>query len=100
MKSAKAIVSATLAAAAFLACDAGPVEQSGDAQLTLSTDSVVVDLFASSQLTATVLNASGPAQYVSRDRGVATVSANGAISGVGRRRDVRRRHAVGPPGRA
>src|SRR5688572_7852825 len=84
MKSADAIVAATLAAV-FLGCDKNPVEQNGDLRLTLSPDSVVVGVAQSSPLIATVRNASGAIQhvalqFVSRDPSVATVSANGAIS--------------------
>jgi dienelactone hydrolase len=82
MRSVKAVVAVTVAGAAFLACDNGPVERSSDPQLTLSPDSVVVGVFASSPLIATVRDASGPIQYVSRDQRVATVSADGAISAV------------------
>ncbi len=59
MKPAKAIAAVTLAAAAFLACDRNPVEHNGDPRLTLSPDSVVVGVFESSPLIATVRNASG-----------------------------------------
>jgi hypothetical protein len=69
-----------MAAAAFLACGKGPVEQ--DPRLTLSADSVTVDVGASASVTATVLNTGGAAQFVSRDPGVAAVSASGAINGV------------------
>ncbi len=82
MKQAIALVAVSLSAAALLACDKNPVEQGDDPQLTLSADSVTVDVGASASVTATVLNTSEPAQYVSRDPGVATVSASGAISGV------------------
>ena len=82
MKSLKTIVAVTSAAAAFLACGKNPVAQSGDPQLTLSADSVTVDVGASASVTATVLNTGGPAQYVSRDPGVATVNVSGAVSGV------------------
>ncbi|HEX8212482.1 MAG TPA: acetylxylan esterase [Longimicrobium sp.] len=82
MKPAKAIVAVTLAAAAFLACGDNPVEQAGDPQLTLSPDSVVVGVYESSALNATVRNAGGAIQYVSRDQSVATVNASGAISAV------------------
>ena len=83
MKPAKAIVAVLLSAAAFLACGKDPVEQRGDPELTFAADSVIVDMGASTSVTATVRNTSQPAQYVSRDQNVATVSANGAISGVG-----------------
>ena len=79
---AKAIVAVTLAAAACLACDKNPVEQDSGPRLTLSPDSVVVGVFESSPLVATVRDASGAIQYVSRDQGVATVNANGAVSAV------------------
>ena len=87
MKSLNAIVAATLAAAAFAACDKNPVEQSAGPQLTLSPDSVVVGEYDSSLLTATVRDASGamqyvPVQFVSRDQRVATVDAGGVISAV------------------
>jgi len=82
MRAAKAIVAVTVAAAAFLGCDGNPVEQDGDPQLTLSPDSVVVGVFESSPLTATVRNGDGAIEYVSRDRSVATVNASGAISAV------------------
>ena len=87
MKSVEAIVAVTLAAAASLACDKGPVESNGDPQLTLSPDSVVVGVYESAPLTATVRDAGGTVQYVSlqyvsRDQSVATVSANGAIRAV------------------
>ncbi len=84
---AKAIVAATLAAAAVLACDESPVERNGDPTLTLSPDSVVVGVYESSPLIATVRDAGGGTryvalQYVSRDPGVATVNASGTVSAV------------------
>jgi dienelactone hydrolase len=87
MKSAKAVVAVTLAAAAVLACDKNPVEQNGDSRLTLSPDSVVVGVYESSPLIATVRDVGGTIQhaslqYVSRDPSVATVNASGAISAV------------------
>ena len=82
MKMAISLSAASLAAAASLACAKGPVDQGGDPQLTLSADSVTVDLGASASVTAMVLNTGGTAQFVSRDPGVAAVSASGAISGV------------------
>ena len=105
MKSAKAIVAVTLAAAAFLACDESPVEQNGDAQLTLSPDSVVVGVYESSPLTATVRDGSGAIQYVSpqyvsRDQSVADRECQRRDQRRGGRLDVCRRYALGPPGRA
>jgi len=90
MHSARRIGAAALAAALFLACDDGPVdpvEPGGDPSLTVSPDSVVVGIYESSPLIATVRDAGGAIQYValqyaSRDPGVATVNANGAISAV------------------
>jgi dienelactone hydrolase len=88
MKLAKALMTGLLVAASIVACDENPVEQNrglqnGDAQLTLSTDSVVVSVGDGSLLTATISgNASGPTQYISRDQSVATVNANGAIRAV------------------
>jgi len=60
----------------------GPVEQTGDPQLTLSADSVTVDVGASTSVTVTVRNTGQSAQFVSRDQSVATVQADGAISGM------------------
>jgi N-acetylneuraminic acid mutarotase len=84
MKRAMAWMAVSLSAAAFVACGKDPADPGGggDPQLTLSADSVIVDVGASASVGATVLNASEPAQFVSRDPGVATVSAGGAISGV------------------
>jgi hypothetical protein len=87
MQSAKAIVAATMAAATVVACDKNPVEQNGGSRLTLSPDSVVVGVYESSPLVATVRDAKGaiqhvPLRYVSRDPGVATVDASGAIGAV------------------
>jgi dienelactone hydrolase len=87
MQSAKAIVAATMAAATVVACDKNPVEQNGGSRLTLSGDSVVVGVYESSPLVATVRDAEGaiqhvPLRYVSRDPGVATVNASGAIGAV------------------
>ena len=82
MKSVKAVAAAMLGAAACSACDRNPVQQNGDPRLTFALDSVVVGVYESSPLAATVRDASGAIQYVSRDPGVATVNASGAISGV------------------
>ncbi|MES2521440.1 MAG: prolyl oligopeptidase family serine peptidase [Gemmatimonadota bacterium] len=90
MMSAKALVAITLAAAAFLACDTdpvapkdNPVDQNDAPRLTLSVDSIVVNAGDGSLLTATLSNASGTTEYVSRDQSVATVNANGAIRATG-----------------
>ena len=63
------------------------MEGNSDPRLTLSPDSIVVGVAASSSLIATVRDAGGaiqyvPLQYVSRDQSVATVNANGAVSAV------------------
>src|SRR5688572_1535648 len=85
----KALLTGLLAAASFLACDKSPVEQnSGDPQLTLLDDSVVVGQYQSTfPLAVTVRNGSGAVEYaairyMSRDQSVATVNASGTISGV------------------
>jgi len=83
MKRAIALAAVWLSAPALLACGKDPVDQGGDPQLTLAMDSVTVDVGASASVSATVLNSSEPAQFVSRDQSVATVNAGGAISGVG-----------------
>jgi N-acetylneuraminic acid mutarotase len=59
------------------------VEGTPDPQLTFSVDSVTVDLGSSATVPASVLNTTETAQFVSRDPGVATVGANGAINAVG-----------------
>jgi dienelactone hydrolase len=82
MKPAIARLAILLSAPAFLACGKDPVERSGDPQLTISADSVTVDVGASASVTATVLNTSEPARFVSRDPGVATVDGGGAVRGV------------------
>lgn len=78
----KALVALTLAATAILACDNAPAEPNDEPQLILSVDSVVIGVGDGSLLSATMLNASGLPQYVSRDQSVATVNANGAIKAV------------------
>jgi N-acetylneuraminic acid mutarotase len=83
MKKAIALAAVWMAAPALLACGNDPVvDQGGDPRLTLSADSVTVDLGASASVIATVVNAGEPAQWVSRDPSIATVNAGGAISGV------------------
>ncbi|HEX6039002.1 hypothetical protein, partial [Longimicrobium sp.] len=67
MKRTMARVTGLLSAAAFLACGKDLVEPGGDPRLTLSADSVIVDAGASASVAATVLNASEPARFVSRD---------------------------------
>src|SRR5688572_10475220 len=82
VQSLKAFAAMTFAAAAFVACNTNPVEQqlvepNADAQLTLSPDSVVVDVYRSSVLAAAVRDANGTIQqglalqYVSRNPSVA-----------------------------
>jgi hypothetical protein len=93
MHSVKKIVAVTSAALSILACDKNPVEQkivepTTETQLTLGPDSVVVGVFQSSALAATVRDANGTIQqglalqYVSRDPSVASVNASGAVSAV------------------
>ncbi|HEX8452264.1 MAG TPA: kelch repeat-containing protein [Longimicrobium sp.] len=82
MRRAIAWVAVSVSAAALLACGKDPVAKGGDPKLALSLDSVTVDLGTSASVAATVVNTSGTAQFVSRDPGVATVNASGAISGV------------------
>jgi dienelactone hydrolase len=80
-------IAGAMLAAAFLACGENPVARNGDPQLALSPDSVVVGVYQSSPLIATVRGAGGAVQqaaprYVSRDPGVATVNASGVITAV------------------
>ncbi|HEX8273725.1 MAG TPA: alpha/beta fold hydrolase [Longimicrobiaceae bacterium] len=82
MRSTKAVAAAALAGAALLGCDGGPVERGADPRLTLAPDSVVVGVFESAPLVATVRDAGGAPRYVSRDPGVATVSAGGVVGAV------------------
>jgi hypothetical protein len=67
MKTAAALVPAWLAAATFVACDKNPAEQNGP-RLTLSADSLLVDVGASAPVAATVLSTSEPAQYAGFER--------------------------------
>lgn len=77
MKGVRALVPVSLAAAALLACGDNPVEQNGDPQLTLSADSVTLDVGTAASVTATVRNAVEPAHFVPRDQIVAGTSAVG-----------------------
>jgi dienelactone hydrolase len=81
MKEVVASVPAWLAAATLLACGGNPVDGDG-ARLTLSADSVTVPVGGFASVTATTGNTGEQARFVSRDTGVATVNASGAISGV------------------
>jgi N-acetylneuraminic acid mutarotase len=82
MNRAIALVAVSLSASALLACGKDPVDGGDEPRLTLSADSVTVDVGASASVTAAVVNTSETAQFVSRDPGVAEVNASGAISGV------------------
>jgi len=83
MRRATALLAVLLAAAAFPACDGeSPVEQKVEPRLTLSVDSVALEVGDSATVTAQVFDSSEPALFASRNQGVATVSATGAISGV------------------
>ena len=82
MNAMKTLLAVTSVAAALLACGNDPVGRTDDPELTLSADSVTVDVGASTSVTATVLNTGEPARYDSRDPAVATVTGSGSISGV------------------
>ena len=87
MRSVRAVVAVTSAAAACLACGTDPVGQDSAPQLALSPDSVVVGVHAWYPLVATVRDASGAIQYVSlqyvsRDPRVAAVNASGTVIAV------------------
>jgi len=82
MKLAGTLMTAALVAGSFVACDNGSVEPKIDPPLTLSLDSVVVVAGDGSLISATIRNASGPVQYVSRDQSVATVNSSGAVRAV------------------
>lgn len=80
---AKTMVAVAIAAAAGLACGTDPVEQQGDPRITLFPDSIAVGVYTSSlPLSAALHNGTGTIQFVSRDPGVATVNASGAVHGV------------------
>jgi hypothetical protein len=87
LKPAKAIVAVVVTAAVCVACGNHPrepnvepkVEPNGGLQITLSQDGVVVPVGDGSLLTAARRNARGPVQYLSRDEGVVTETATGAI---------------------
>ncbi|HEX6587445.1 MAG TPA: hypothetical protein VF039_00370 [Longimicrobiales bacterium] len=84
MRRAMALLAVAFAATAFPACEGeNPVEQEADARVTLSVDSVTIEVGASATVTAEVFDSGEPALFASRDESVATVSAGGAISGVG-----------------
>ena len=82
MKRAIALTTRLLVAAAFLACDNGPVDPNSTPRLTIEADSVAVDLFTSASVMAAVFNATETPQFVSRDEKVATVNSLGAVTGV------------------
>ena len=65
----------------IVACDHDGPSGTGPA-LTLSADSVNVAVGANTSVTATISNATGTPQFVSRDETVATVNGFGVISGV------------------
>lgn len=81
MKEVIALAPLLLAAATFVACDGNPAERNGP-RLTLSADSLLVNVGASASIAATGLAPGEPVQYVSRDRNVAAVNALGAVTGV------------------
>lgn len=65
----------------FSACSEDGTGPGDDPQLTLSSDSLSVQVGASTVVTASVAPAGGVAQFISRDNTIATVDANGAITG-------------------
>ena len=72
-----------VAAIALAACtDDGPTDPGLNPSITLSSDSVAVQVGASTTVSATIANATDVAQFVSRDNTIAIVSATGAITGV------------------
>lgn len=82
---AAALFAVMMAATAFQACGNSPVAEEVEQEaprLTLSADSVTLHVGASTWVAATVVNTSEPAQFSSRDQGVATVNGDGAISGM------------------
>lgn len=91
----KAVLAVVVTMAVCLACGKLPeepgVEQTpdpqgepnGGAQVTLSSDSVVLSMGDGSLLFAAIRNASGPVQYISRAPSVATVTAKGEIRATG-----------------
>ena len=83
MRRATVLVAIISSVAGFMACGKAPVEPPDDPQLSLSADSLVLEVGGFKSIAATVTNTSESAQFISRDLGVATVSAAGAITGVG-----------------
>jgi hypothetical protein len=61
-----------MVAAAFFACDNGPVDPNEAPRLTIAADSVTVNLFTSASVMAAVFNITEAPQFVSRDHYVAT----------------------------
>ena len=64
------------------ACNDDGTGPGDDPVLTLSSDSLSVQVGATTVVTATIQPAGGSAQFTSRDNTVATVDANGAITGL------------------
>jgi len=83
MKRVTPLMTGLLAAAAFLACDNGPVDPNDDPRIAIEAESVAVNLFTSASVMAAVFSITEAPQFVSRDQNVATVNASGAITGVG-----------------
>ena len=82
MKRVTAIVAGTLVVAALLACDKDPVGANVDAQIAIAAESLTVNMFTSASAFAMVSNTFDTPQYASRDQTVATVNAQGAVTGV------------------
>ncbi len=68
-----------LFAVLMLACDGESTGPNDEPSLTLSTDSVVIAIGSTATVDASIKNATGSVQFVSRDNDVATVSAAGLI---------------------
>ena len=72
-----------LVATALVACGGDPITPTANPHLTIATDSIAVNLFASASVSGLVVhNTLGPLQYLSRDQNVATVNGVGAVTGL------------------
>src|SRR5688572_10396353 len=75
-------IAAIAAVLALSACSDDPSDPGNDPALTLSADSVSVSIGGTTQVTATIVNSTAAAQFVSRDNTIADVSATGTINGI------------------
>ncbi len=71
-----------VAAIALIACNDDPIDPDTDPSLTLSADSVAIAIGSSTTVNATITNATGFAEFESRNTAVATVNTTGTITGV------------------